>query len=211
MGWILAEFDPGGVIGAIVFIVVIIAQFIKVAKNAPKSSKDKFKGQPRSAQSSSSGDSVSPDEELRKFLEGLGGGFAPAQQQSAQPASLPPPVPRAAAPQRVSAAVAKPRKETFSQQAKPKVASRQGVAKPYAQRSVESVESEVGLQAEARKPAEKIDIYTSMHAEQARSRDAFMEIINGLRGNDSLRKLFILKEIIGPPAAFRTTARSWQT
>lgn len=168
----------------VAIVIFIVSQIAKSKKKYDKSAPQQ--GAPPQA----NGD---PAEELRRFLEGLG--QAPPQPQAPPPAPVaPPPVPRRAAARPVKARPAAPppvRIET--------VVSHEPAPVSAATVSEETTPGEAEVLARYR-----AEMATSRPATKAVSK--WREILGTeLRGGDrnTLRKAFVLREVLGPPTALR--------
>jgi hypothetical protein len=182
-------------IGLVVAVIAIIVQIVKSrAEQAPK-------------QQSSSPGSDDPGEELRKFLESLGG---ETTEPSRPPPPPPPPVQSPPAP-RVTATQPKPRMvehERGVERRNAQVAPAFAPAPPDAYVRAASWES-------AREPERvAVSLGSEIGDEESRRREvkrqaahkAFrMSLLADLRGRDSkpIQKAIVLSELLGTPVGFR--------
>ncbi len=163
---------------ALFIIITIVAQIVKgarkVASQAPGKEGDADGERNRPA----------PDDELRKFLEGLSGGTPP--KPAATPPPVPPPVRPMAQPQaRPRQTVRKPEPIRIKPQPKPKPPPPRVAAPPIVEQPV------------AVAPA-------ALVASPQRKASRFQKLLQkDLADSEAAQKAIVLREVLGPPLALR--------
>ena len=175
------------VIWALFIIITVIVQIIKGAKKmssqAPGKTDEGAPGSPREAP-----ERGEREDELRKFLEALGGG----QPQPSKPTAAPPPVPPTVRRQKQQPTVRRTRPRVPAQEPPPP--PRQ--AAPPQESVVTRHKPTVGAVAPAMTHAQASRAQTRTNALQAMLKKE-------LQGAAARRKAIVLREVLGPPIALR--------